>query len=272
MVNKWAAELVGDRSDKKIWKQVLASEFDPYVEEIVHGSDRHCVLRSTEFTGCENAKEVFDAASSLVSILNVTITQTTNSRLLKVGSVFDLASKDEPKRTVFAEGIGITARVGGGAVSVVVTDKNGNVIEPHPTPSKAQRWVHASILEPEIGKALKYLEGHPSWVELYKAYEAIRNMPCGNISKAEISRFTQTANVGNRHHMTKKSKPHKSPMNLSEGYTLITRWIEFAIEDVLEKNPPITQRATLSPQSATSRHSEASHRALPASQGDRPHP
>ena len=58
---------------------------------------------------------------------------------------------------------------------MTVRDAHGNVIEPLPAPSRAQLWMPNLLdLVPEIGSALRYLNGKPDWVELFKAYEAIR--------------------------------------------------------------------------------------------------
>jgi hypothetical protein len=97
--------------------------------------------------------------------------------------------------------------------------------------------MRAAMLEPEIGSALRYLEGKPGWLELYKAYEAVRDVPNTSISKGEIKRFTQTANAGERHHPNQKTQPHKRPMELWEARAFITRWVSSAIDDVLAKNP-----------------------------------
>ena len=97
--------------------------------------------------------------------------------------------------------------------------------------------MRAAALEPEIGSALRYLEGKPGWVELYKAYEAVHDMANGGISKGEIKRFTQTANAGERHHPNHKSKPHSRPMELWEARAFITQWVSSAIDDILAKNP-----------------------------------
>ena len=97
--------------------------------------------------------------------------------------------------------------------------------------------MRAATLNPEIGSALRYLEGKPSWFELYKAYEAVQQMPNGGISHSEIKRFTQTANAGERHHPSNKNMPHARPMELWEGRTLITQWVSAAIDDILAKSP-----------------------------------
>ena len=66
--------------------------------------------------------------------------------------------------------------------------------------------MRAATLEPEIGSALRYLQGKPGWVELYKAFEAVKRMPNGGLNKSEIERFRQTANFG-RHHPNDTSCP-----------------------------------------------------------------
>ena len=46
--------------------------------------------------------------------------------------------------------------------------------------------MRAAASEPEIGCALRYLEGKPDWIKLYKAFEAVENMPNGGIATSEI--------------------------------------------------------------------------------------
>ena len=128
-------------------------------------------------------------------------------------------------------------------VEVTVRDANGNVVEPTPTPtptpapSRAQLWMRAAALDPEVGSALRYIRGNPGWVELYKAYEALGNKPNGGISGNEIERFRRTANQKERHHPSDKIAPHKRPMELWEGRAFVTQWISAAIDDILTKNP-----------------------------------
>jgi hypothetical protein len=153
------------------------------------------------------------------------------------GSVIEFVTDGSPRKHHFVEVQGTTIRVRGGIATLTVTDAQGNVIEPPQAPSRAQQWMRAAALEPEIGSALRYLEGKPGWFELYKAYEAVRNLPNGGISKSEITRFTQTANAGERHHPNDKTKPHKRPMELWEARAFITRWVSSAIDDILAKNP-----------------------------------
>jgi hypothetical protein len=152
------------------------------------------------------------------------------------GAVVEFIPDGQPRRHHFLEAEGITMRVRFGIATMELRDSQGKVIEPPPSPSRIQQWMHAAALEPAIGSALRYLQGKPSWFELYKAFEAVRNMPNGGISNREIKRFTQTANAGERHHPNNKNKPHERPMELWEARALITQWLSAAIDDILAKN------------------------------------
>jgi hypothetical protein len=183
------------------------------------------------------SEEVHRAAKQLFSTLNVAMSKSADSDPVTNRSVIEFVSDGQPRRHHYLEAKSIAMRVRVGIPEITVKDAQGNVIEPPPAPSRAQLWMRAAALEPEIGSTLRYLEGKPGWVELYKAYEAVRNMPNGGISKSEIKRFTQTANAGERHHSNDKNKPHKRPMELWEGRALITQWVSAAIDDILARNP-----------------------------------
>jgi hypothetical protein len=197
----------------------------------------YLALRSCAFDGLTTASQVHDAGNRLFSTLNVTMSKNADTDPVTNGSVVEFVADGPPRKHQFLEVEGASIRVRGGIVTLTVTDARGNVIEPPQAPSRAQQWMRAAALEPEIGSALRYLEGKPGWVELYKAYEAVGNMPNGGISKSEIRRFTQTANTGERHHPNDKTKPHKRPMVLWEARAFITRWVSSAIDDILAKNP-----------------------------------
>ncbi len=153
------------------------------------------------------------------------------------GAVVEFVPDGPPRRHHHIELRGPELHLRGGIVEMTLKDTQGHVIEPPPAPSRAQLWMRAAALEPGIGSALRYLQGKPGWFELYKAYEAVRKMPNGGISKSEVKRFAQTANAGERHHPNDKNKPHKHPMALWEARALMTRWVSAAIDDTLAKNP-----------------------------------
>ena len=234
---RWGIELNGPEADRKAWRMLLKPPFDPYVEEAKDERGHYLALRSSAFDGITTSEEVHRAAKLLFSTLNVAMSKNADTDPVTNGSVIEFVPDGQPRRHHYLEAKGITMRLRVGIAELMVKDAQGNVIEPPPAPSRAQLWMRAAALEPEIGSALRYLEGKPGWFELYKAYEAIRNMPNGGISNSEIKRFAQTANAGERHHPNDKIKSHKRPMELWEARALITQWVSAAIDDILAKNP-----------------------------------
>jgi hypothetical protein len=183
------------------------------------------------------SEEVHRAAKQLFSTLNVAMSKNADTDPVTNGAVIEFVPDGQPRRHHYLEPEGITIRVRVGIPDVTVKDAQGTVIEPPPAPSRVQLWMRAAALDPEIGSALRYLQGKPGLSELYKAYEAVRNMPNGGISKSEIERFTRTANAGERHHPNDRNKPHKRPMEVWEARALITQWVAAAINGTLAKNP-----------------------------------
>lgn len=235
--DRWGIELNGPGADQNSWQVLLKPPFDPFVEEVKDERGDYLVLRSCVFAGLTTASQVHEAGKRLLSTLNVAMSKNADADPVTNGSVVEFVETGPPRRHHFVEVEGITMRLRVGIATVTVTDAQGNTIETPAAPSRAQQWMRAAALEPEIGSALRYLEGKPGWVELYKAYEAIHAMPNGRISKGEIKRFNQTANAGERHHPNPKTKPHKRPMELWEARALITHWVSSAIDDILAKTP-----------------------------------
>jgi hypothetical protein len=211
---------------------LLKPPFDPFVEEV---KDERGDSRT--FDGITSLEEVHRAAKQLFSTLNVVMSKNADADPVTKGAVIEFVPDGRPRKHHFLEAEPITIRIRGGIVEMTLRDAQGNVVEPPPAPSRAQLRMRAVALEPEIGSALRYLQGKPDWFELYKAFEAVRNMPNGGISKSEIERFTRTANAGNRHHPNDKIKPHECPMELWEARSLITKWVSAAIDDILAKKP-----------------------------------
>lgn len=183
------------------------------------------------------SSDVYAAAKPLLSTLNVAIAKNADPDPVTCGAIVEFVVDGPPRKHHVLEAEPGTITIRGSLVSVTVTDAGGKVIKPKPAPSRAQEWMRAAALVPNIGAALRYLEGKPGWVELYKAYEAVKAMPSGGLSSTEIKRFTQTANTEDRHHPNQKTKPHSRPMELWKARALITQWVSAAIDDVLSKNP-----------------------------------
>ncbi len=236
--NRWGIELSGQEEDQKAWRLLLKPPFDPFVEEVKDERGNYLALRSSAFDGIATSQEVHQAAKQLFSTLNVAMSKNADTDPVANGAVVEFIPNSQPRRHHFLEAECGEFRLRGGIASLELRDSQGKVIEPPPLPSRTQQWMRAAGLEPAIGSALRYLQGKPDWIELYKAHEAVQAiMPKGPISKSEINRFTQTANAGERHHPNNKNKPHKRPMELWEARTLITQWVSAAIDEILAKNP-----------------------------------
>ena len=235
--NKWGIELDGPERDQKVWRILLKQPFDPSVQEIKDGRGDYLVLRSSAFNGIASSKEVHEAATQLFSTLNVAMAMNADTDPISKGPVIEFVSDGQPRKHHHLDVEAGTLRVRGEIATITLSDAQGNVIEPPQVPSKTQLWMRAATLDSAIGSALRYLEGKPDWIALYKAYEAIRGLPNGGISNNEISRFTQSANHEQRHHNSDGFRPPNRPMDLWEARALIARWIAAAIDDILAKNP-----------------------------------
>ena len=220
--NRWGIELNGPERDQKAWRTLPKKPFDPFVEEVKDERGDYLALRSSAFDGIVTSKEVHRAATPLFSILNVAMSMNADADPVTKGPVIEFVPDGQPRKHHDLEAEAGTMRLRGGIATITLRDAQGIVIEPSLAPSKTQLWMRAAALEPAIGSALRYLEGKPGWIELYKAHEAIGGLPNGGISNNEISRFTQTANYEKRHHTSDKTKPHKRPMDLWEARALIT--------------------------------------------------
>ncbi|WP_373085704.1 hypothetical protein [Sneathiella sp.] len=235
--NHWGIELEGADEDKNVWRTFLKSPFDPYVEEVQEDRGNYLTLRSTAFDEAASPKDARRLGETLIKTLNVAISKHTDADPVSVGAVIEFVSDGQPRKHRALKAESGEIRIRGGIAELKVLDYQGNVVEPPPTPSQIQLWMRAAKLDPRIACVLRYMEGNPGWVELYKAYEALKELPNGGIDKDEITRFRRTANSAGRHHPNeKKHPPHPKPMELWEGRAFITQWISAAIKDILEKN------------------------------------
>lgn len=233
----WGIELNGGEPDLTAWRMLLKSPFDPFVENIKDERGAYLVLISSTFQSLTTSSEVHAAAKPLLKTLNVAMAKNADADPVTGGAVVEFTSTGPPRKHYVVEAELVAMRTRVGVFALAVTDAEGNVVEPKPTPSRAQEWMRAAALVPDIGAALRYLEGKPGWVELYKAYEAVKAMPSGGLSNTEIKRFTHTANTEGRHHPSNKMKSPNRPMELWEARALITQWVSAAIDDLLSKNP-----------------------------------
>ena len=237
--NRWGVELNGTDEDKRRWRLTLKPPFDPHVEEVEDDRGDYLVLRSSAFDGLDETGEVHAAAKELFPVLNVTMAKHVDADPVNNGAVVEFIPDKLPRRHHILEAESGVVRIRGSIAELTVRDADGNVIKPPPAPSIAQLWLQSAVQNQDIASALKYMQGNPGWVDLYKAYEALSTLPDCGISKIEMRRFTQTANVNvdARHHPKPNREPHPKPMGLHEARDLIMQWISAAIEDDLAKKP-----------------------------------
>jgi hypothetical protein len=98
--------------------------------------------------------------------------------------------------------------------------------------------MQATAVSPNIAAAMAYIDGTPGWLEIYKAYEVLKDLPSSTANGDDVERLTQTANtMDNRHSPLTKTggTPHRDPMTLHEAKRLIVRWLDAAVKDALEE-------------------------------------
>lgn len=246
MTGNWGIELTGDEQDLAAWRILLKPPFDPYVTEITDKRGSYLVLVSSNFERMREAPEVHAASKALLCILNVAMAKNANTDAVSCGAIVEFVHNSHPRKHHVLEALPATLKIRPGINQLTVTDANGNVIKSMLAPSLPQEWMRAATLSPDIGAALRYLEGKPDWVELYKAYEALKPMPSGGLPESEIKRFTQTANTAHRHHPNQKTKPHSCPMELGGGaYADNTMGFRGHKRRIIEESAPAGRRSDL---------------------------
>ncbi len=172
--NRWGIELSGQEEDKKVWSLLLKPPFDPFVEEVKDERGNYLALRSSAFDGIATSQEVDQTAKQLFSTLNVAMSKNADTDPVANGAVVEFIPNSQPRRHHFLEAESIEFRMRFGTATLEVRDAQGKVIEPPPAPSRTQQWMRAAALEPEIGSALRYLQGKPGWFELL---QGVRGCP-----------------------------------------------------------------------------------------------
>ena len=234
--NRWGVELQGHKADQEAWRKLLRPPFDPYVEEIQGRAEgSYFALRSAKFDDCETADEVRAAAKGLIRTLNVAMQALAHADAIKDRAIIEFLPDGSQRKAYYLEAEAGTIRTRT-ALTLLGEDETTD-----PRRSRAQEWVRAAAVAPEIESVCGYLEGSPGWLELYKAYEAIRAIPGVNVKGSEARRFAQTANTGNRHHSGKGAIPHKNPMTLGEARALVEKWVSTAVDEILHRKPPLSR-------------------------------
>ncbi|MEP9397611.1 hypothetical protein [Mesorhizobium sp. KR2-14] len=209
--------------------ELFKAPFDPYVEMISHGD--LFVLKANSLSGVTEPREMYDAAKLLVRQMNsIVIAMIGESEVVVNGTCEDRDGRLH--RTVHLEPESIHFQFGMGSPELCIYDSLGRLIEPPPSPTRAQQRMTVALAHESISQALLYCGSNPDWFELYKAFECLRDADL--LGSAPTKNFTQTANAMFRHRAGKHEMA-KKPMTLEEARSLVRRWI-FEAADKLAKS------------------------------------
>lgn len=234
--NQWGIELIYSPHDRNFLAGQLKPPFDPFIEVIINDKGEQLILHSTQFDNTTNPSDVYSTAKNLLQILYASLCMKNSIDKLYFNTVIERMVDNSLKRTTFFEPQSIINKPTFGTPTFICEGTIRNRIRPcsPPAPSEAQQIMRAATLNKGVESALQYLNGKPSWIELYKAYEALNRLPKGEISDKEIKLFTRTANTTARHHPNSKCHAPDAPMSIEDGEKLIRRWIKAASIDILQ--------------------------------------
>ena len=217
----WAAELIGQPDDLADWETSFGGPFEPRVEQVVaHGATK-TILKSAEFEKMRTASEVRERARLIIENLNGALRALSGTGRVELGGVLEVDTDGRVANNyVFAEGVVKgRARVRGVGGNRPIT----------PQPSTAQKWIACAMTNDVVADMLIHFGKEPSWYDLYKTYEGVRDLCGGEASlkkkswvPPKLKSFTHTANYY-RHglgHPAKKNPP-SNPMSLKEATELI---------------------------------------------------
>lgn len=228
---KWGVAVYGSEEDQKVWSSTLRQPFDPHI--IVHQDaiGKYFLLKKEDFEKCNLAIDVYNRARKTIKLLNDLMRIEYNTQDLNVGPVFDLTQKPYAKHafgTATMEAIGSVHAVG-----IATSGAQQRIIPP--TQPNVYFGLKAALRDHRLAAALGYIANGPSWIEIYKAYEALNGLPRGKITNAEVSLLAWSAQF-ERHHENKIRKPD-APMELSHARQIIKQWFWTATQQVLSGDP-----------------------------------
>lgn len=219
MNERWEVDLEGAVADIELAARLGSSEF-----EIRRQDDRYHIV-SPRFTG--GAGNVKRQAEELVATIWITLHSLDDQvGVIRTGSVREMTSPTTWNLTLFAAPAEATARMG-------VPTLSGGIARLDSVDERARR-VELALSNPTVMSGLTYL-AESDWVGLWKAYEIVRRAAGGEdaliakwTTKADASRFRQTANYEQRHADGVVAKP-SSPMTLAEGQSyvrsILNQWL-----------------------------------------------
>lgn len=228
--------LKADRVNQSEWLKMFKPPFDPYVELMPDASgDELLILKSKELDKLTTLQDTLNAGDGIVRTLNGIA-----GGVVFGGSSVEVDGAAEMRGGKLIRHFWLRAETahfsfgrGSAEFDVISQDKDGNVVVPPLAPTSAQRRYAASRQSDLLTHALNYCAGEPGWFDLYKAMECLEQAgfnPRGK-GRAEMDRFSRTANWFHRHHDMRKRRP-TNPIDLRDARRLLRARINEALDQL----------------------------------------
>jgi hypothetical protein len=217
----WEVQLIGESANLKM----LSDSFtDPQLRMFNHDND--VMITSDNWDAlltAEEVREAADRAAAAISGASFLILGMTTP--LKAGSVHKVEEDGTRHITMFCNSGEFRVR------TFPVTITAGGVTHYPADPVSEYYEVASKIPAVERALSLRCMD-RPDWVRLYILYEIVQDdvgdlmHTAGWVSKAEIKRFTHTANspsvTGSKsRHGVERTPPPKNPMSIPDALKLI---------------------------------------------------
>lgn len=226
----WIVELVGTQVDLDdirdgvagmAW-QVIDREGKPYLTSL------HLDSSTSVEEAVSQAEAFLDTLDGALKLIH------RDHRLTSTGTVIHIRDDGSMNTFLRPEPAALRVRVRGGVI----------LLGGQPQPTNYQRWLDVAEREPAVRDALHFFK-QPTWWNLYKAYEVIRQDVGGDhalketcfVPGADLGRFTGTAqsrtHLGDdARHGVDPDPPIPNPMTLHEAQTVIERLIRAWIDAI----------------------------------------
>jgi hypothetical protein len=196
---------------------------------------RH-VIRSIEFAGATTGEEVKDRAVFMIEAINGAMNLLTGGGRIDFDGVIEVQPDGKLNYFLFPEPIVARSRVHAAAL------EHGGTSAP-PAPSPAQRWYKSGTTDRVVADMLVRFGKQTSWYDLYKTYECVRRLYGGEqklmsrpwASKAEVERFTRTADYYHRHAYDPAKQPPKNPMSIRDAAEIIRGLVGQTLKEKISK-------------------------------------
>jgi hypothetical protein len=218
----WGAVLTGHTFDLQDWTDALGSPHEPWVEKWRIADIDRLVLRSTGFDQLADSTEVWETAKLLIVRLNGLFATLMRGQPLTIDGVAERHPDGYvDKHIVIAVGTAY-ARARAGSISTTL---------PQQGPTTVQRWFQLADRNELVEDLLIHMSAAPNWYDLYKSYEAIKNLSGGQRllekrswcpPKDILSTFTHTANTY-RHSLAHSARSNSplTPMPIHKASDIV---------------------------------------------------